>query len=111
MLTSLNLFVHGTRHPFRPLCHLVLLASIMGHTRRLVIPGSAPLPTPSIYRLRQPITSLPNYLVEHRGSSGSECDLQATDRGFDPDWAELYSGIVLLGKALCPHVHFLDPGE
>ena len=33
--------------------------------------------------------------------SDSVCDVKARDRGFD---------VVLLGKALCPRVHSLDPG-
>ena len=36
--------------------------------------------------------------------------LQARDRGFDPGWADLCPHVVLLGKALCSHVHSLDPG-
>ena len=30
--------------------------------------------------------------------------------GLIPGWAELCSNIVLLGKALCPYVHSLNPG-
>ena len=29
--------------------------------------------------------------------------------GSIPDWAKLCSDVVVLGKALCPHVHSLDP--
>ena len=37
-------------------------------------------------------------------------DLQARDGGFDSQLVELFSDVVFLGKALCPHVHSLDPG-
>ena len=38
-------------------------------------------------------------------------DLQAGEIvGSIPDWAELCSDVVLLGKALCPHVHSLYLG-
>ena len=30
--------------------------------------------------------------------------------GSIPGWAELCSDVVLLGKALCPHMHSLNPG-
>ena len=42
--------------------------------------------------------------------SGSVRDLQARDRGFDPRLPWMCFDVVLLGKALCSHVHSLDPG-
>ena len=43
--------------------------------------------------------------------SGSVRDVQARDRGFDPRLCRICSDdVVLLGKALCSHVHSLDPG-
>ena len=30
--------------------------------------------------------------------------------GSIPGWAELCLDVMLLGKALCPHVHSVDPG-
>ena len=42
--------------------------------------------------------------------SGSMRDVQARDRGFDPRLHWICSDVVLLGKALCPHVHSHDPG-
>ena len=42
--------------------------------------------------------------------SGSMRDVQARDRGFDPQLRWICSNVVLLGKALCSHVHSLDPG-
>ena len=42
--------------------------------------------------------------------SGSVHDVQARDRGFNPRLLRICSDVVLLGKALCSHVHSLDPG-
>ena len=42
--------------------------------------------------------------------SDSVRDLQARNRGFDPGLRWICSDVVLLGKALCSHVHSLDPG-
>ena len=52
-------------------------------------------------------------LVGRRGHvsvHGSVRDVQARDRGFDPGCAEYASMLCSLGKALCSHVHSLDPG-
>ena len=56
---------------------------------------------------------LTNRSFSSRGASwlsGGVCDLQARDGGFDPRLVELCSDVVFLGKALCSHVHPLDPG-
>ena len=42
--------------------------------------------------------------------SGSMCDVQARDSGFNPWLRWVCSDIELQGKALCSHVHSLDPG-
>ena len=42
--------------------------------------------------------------------SGSVGDVQARDRVFDPRPRWVCSDVVLVGKALCSHVHPLDPG-
>ena len=44
--------------------------------------------------------------------SGSVRDVQARDHGFDPQLRWICSSVVLLllGKALCSHLHSLDPG-
>ena len=42
--------------------------------------------------------------------SGTVRDLQARDRGFDPRLRWICFDVVLLGKALCSHMHSLDPG-
>ena len=49
----------------------------------------------------------------HWGASwltGSGRDVQVRDRGFDPRLHWICSDDVLLGKALCPHMHSLNPG-
>ena len=43
--------------------------------------------------------------------SGSVRDVQPRDCGFHPRLHWICSDIVLLGKALCSHMHSLDPGE
>ena len=42
--------------------------------------------------------------------SASMCDVQARYRGFDAGLHRICSDVVLLGKALCSHLHSLDPG-
>ena len=52
-----------------------------------------------------------NYRCGASWLSGSMRDVQARDRGFDPRLCRICSDdVVLLGKALCSHVHSLDPG-
>ena len=41
---------------------------------------------------------------------GSVCDIQARDHGFNPQLQWICSYVVLLGKALCSHMHSLHPG-
>ena len=52
----------------------------------------------------------PHSLCEASWLSGSVRDIQVRDRGFDPRLRWICSDFVLLGKALCLHVHSLDPG-
>ena len=52
-------------------------------------------------------------IISLRGASwlsGSMRGIQARDRGFDPQLRWICSDPVLLGKALCTHVHSVDPG-
>ena len=48
--------------------------------------------------------------VGRRGSVVACTTYKREIAGSIPGWAELCSDVVLLGKALCPHVHSLDPG-
>ena len=57
-----------------------------------------------------PVSLPPSYYTDNSTFGGSVRDVQVRDRGFDPQLHWICSNIVLLGKALCSHVHSLDPG-
>ena len=48
--------------------------------------------------------------VGRRGSVVACATCKREIAGSIPGWAELCSDVALLGKALCPRVHSLDPG-
>ena len=52
----------------------------------------------------------PQLFVGHRGSVVACVTYKQEIAGSIPSWGKLCSDIMLLGKALCPHVHSFDPG-
>ena len=57
-----------------------------------------------------PVRNHAHVCVGHHGSVVACTTYKREVASSIPSWADLCSDIVLLGKALCPHMHSLDPG-